>query len=119
MTLDIDQKVRDDLRDVVGSGSSRRNSLEEVQPRGPLPAQRGVGEPRKAEAVGGGGVASPFKEKTKVVEGKTVPDREYWPQGHLSSDGLFVWPAWKRIDMTDKNGDDVVFEFADPQGAAE
>lgn len=113
MTLDISQKVRDDLRDVAGSPGRRREGLEEVQPRGALAAKRGVGEP-KAPASTSGGVASPFTEKTKVEGGKTVPDREYWPQGHLSSDGLFVWPAWKRVNMTDANGDDVVFDFANP-----
>ena len=116
MTLDINQKVQTDLRDVAGSKNRRQGALEAVAPRGALPAKRGVGTPRAAESVGGGGVASPFTEKTKVVGGKTVPDREYWPQGHLSSDGLFVWPAWKRVNMTDANGDDVVFDFADPQG---
>ena len=118
MTLDISQKVRTDLRDVAGGAGRRKDGLDAVEPRGALPARRGVGEPRQAEAVGGGGgVASPFTEKTKVVDGKTVPDREWWPQGSLSSDGLFVHPAWKRVNMTDANGDDVVFDFANPQGA--
>lgn len=116
MTLDISQKVRADLRDAAGSTSSRKGGLEVVEPRGALPARRGVGEPRSAPPTEAGGVASPFTEKTKVVDGKTVPDREWWPQGHLSSDGLFVWPAWKRVNMSDANGDDVVFDFADPQG---
>ena len=115
MTLDISQKVRTDLRAVAGSASNRKGDLEALEPRGALPARRGLGEPRKAEASAAG-VASPFTEKTKVVDGKTVPDREYWPQGHLSSDGLFVWPAWKRVNMSDANGDDVVFDFANPQG---
>lgn len=60
MTLDINQKVRTDLRDVAGSAGRSAGSLEAVEPRGALPARRGVGEPRKAEAVGGGGIASPL-----------------------------------------------------------
>lgn len=106
MTLDIDQKVRDDLRDVVGSGSSRRNSLEEVQPRGALPAQRGFGEPRRAEAVGGGGIASPLKEQAGT--------REYHPSVlRPSTDGavFFMVRAAKTVRMTDANDEEVVMEY--------
>lgn len=116
MTLDISQKVRTDLRDVAGATGSRQRGLEAVEPRGALPARRGVGEPRKAEAVGGGGIASPLTEKTKVVEGKTVPDRDYYAAGLTSSDGLFVLPAVSESRLTDANGDDVIFQFANPQG---
>ena len=94
----------------------QRKELKPLEPRGDLPGKR-VSVAYVPKALGGG-IASPLTEKTKVVGGQTVPDNALWPQGHTSSDGLFVLPAWKTQNFTDANGDDVVFEFADPQGVS-
>lgn len=112
MTLDISQKVRTDLREVAGSASNRRgNRLESVQPRGALPAQRGLGEPRRAETVGGAGIASPLVEQ---------PDtREYYDAVlRPSTDGavFFSVRATKTIIMKDANGEDVVMEYQNVTG---
>lgn len=99
----------------------RRQSgrLRELERQGARPTTAGVGNWNPAaQPSTGGGIASPLTEKTKVVDGKTLPDNELWPQGHTSSDGLFVLPAWKTLNLTDANGAEVVFEFADPQGIA-
>jgi len=48
--------------------------------------------------------------------GKTVPKREYWPGGLTSSDGLFIFPAIKTLNMTDANSAKVQFQLADPNG---
>ena len=118
MTLDISQKVRTDLRDVAGSTSSRKGGLEVVEPRGALPARRGVGEPRQAEAVGGGGIAGPLTEKTREEGGVQVPDRDYWPTTLFStSDGLLLFEfrptrVWR---LTDADGEDVTINVARPK----
>lgn len=109
-----DQSLINDLNALLRP--RQRKDLKPLEPRGDLPGRR-VSVPY-VEPVTGGGIASPLTEKTKVVDGKAVPDKDYWPAGFTSSDGLFVLPAWKTWNLTDANGDDVVIEFADPQGAA-
>ncbi|PIA66362.1 hypothetical protein CDR19_25070 [Ectopseudomonas toyotomiensis] len=109
MTLDISQKVRTDLRAVAGSASSRKGDLEALEPRGALPARRGVGEPRQAEAVGGGAVG-PFTEKEN--------SREYFSRKtqFYSSEFLLVIEVQplQRLTVEDGNGDEVLFEFKEP-----
>lgn len=120
MTLDISQKVRTDLRAVAGSASNRKGDLEALEPRGALPARRGVGEPRKAEALGAGGIASPLTEKTKMVDGIEVPDRDYWPTTFFStSDGLllFAFTPTRVWRLTDADGESVEINVARPKGA--
>lgn len=92
-------------------------TLPEVQSRGGVPASTSSGSYRVPEtAKTGGGIASPLTEKTKSVDGKTVPDREYYAGGLTSSDGLFILPAIKTMNMTDANGAAVQFQYADPNG---
>lgn len=108
--------VAEDINRLVNQPRQRR-SLRTVPPVGAVPAGKGRGtytEPTSGTA----GIASPLIEKTKVVDGKTLPDNELWPQGHTSSDGLFVLPAWKTLKLTDANGAEVVIQLADPQGVA-
>ncbi len=93
-----------------------RPTLRPVQPVGADPAKRGTGTYKPSAASSAGGIASPVTEKTKVVDSKTVPDRDYYAGGFTSSDGLFILPAIKTQNMTDANGAEVVFEFADPAG---
>ncbi len=114
----IGQRIRDDLNRSV-MPERKQKTLPPLPPKGALGVQVGVGEWRGGgEASGGGGIASPLTEKTKVVNNKTVPDRDYWPQGLLSSDGLFVLPAIKTLNLTDANGAEVVIQLADPMGTA-
>lgn len=106
--------IQDDLNSLVRP-EKQAAQLRTVEPRGSLPATRGSAPyvaPKTSSAAGG--IASPVTEKTKIVSGQTVPDREYWPAGLTSSDGLFVLPAIKTQNMTDANGAEVVFQFANP-----
>lgn len=118
MTLDISQKVRTDLRDVAGGAGRRKDGLDAVEPRGALPARRGVGEPRQAEAVGGSGFAGPLTEKTREEGGVQVPDRDYWPSTFFStSDGLLLFEfrptrVWR---LTDADGRDLPINVARPK----
>lgn len=116
MTLDISQKVRTDLRDAAGATSSRKPSLDTVEPRGALPAQRGVGGPRKAEVVGGGGIAGPLTERNRP-DGRA--DREYYPDGvaYYSNDymlAVLIQPL-RQLNMIDAEGRDVPFIFRVPR----
>lgn len=108
----------DEINALVGQPRPRKQ-LKPITPRGALPAQTspGINTPNPA-VTGGGGIASPLTEKTKVVDGKTVPDADYWPAGYTSSDGLFVLPARKTERFTDADGAEVVIDRADPQGVA-
>jgi len=108
--------VAEDINSLVRP-QRQAKALPRVQPVGAIPPQRSRGTYKAPAATGTAGIASPLTEQTIIVEGKSVPDREYWPQGYLSSDGLFVLPAVKTLNMTDANGDAAVFQFADPQGS--
>lgn len=116
----------DDINAVVAPSRSAK-TLPEVQARGGVPTTSGTADfkPRPA-ATTGGGIASPLKEVTQNVDssgsvttdgsGKAVPRREYWTTGLTSSDGLFILPAIKTLNMTDANGAAVQFQLADPNG---
>lgn len=102
-----------------GTTARRSGALRSVEPRGGVPSSTArVDYTPPANTGGGGGIASPLTEKTKVVAGKTVPDNELWPAGYPSSDGLFVLPAWKTVKLTDANGAEVIFEYANPAGVS-
>lgn len=64
----------------------------------------GVYKPPAAPA----GIASPFVEAD-------LTQREWWPTGWTSTDGVFEYPAEKRVVMTDDNGAKVEFQYASPQ----
>lgn len=107
-------EVVDEVNSLVRPTATKK-TLRPIPAIGPVPAKRGTGTYKPPSSTGtGGGIASPVTEKTKVVSGQTVPDREYWPAGLTSSDGLFVLPAIKTQNMTDDNGAEVVFQFANP-----
>lgn len=93
-----------------------RKTLSPIQPVGALPASQGRGVYKPPAATGTGGIASPLVELTAVVNGVTVPAREYWPGGLLSSDGLFVLPSIKTLNLTDANGAAVEIQLAAPAG---
>ncbi|WP_145156188.1 hypothetical protein [Pseudomonas oryzihabitans] len=93
--------------------------LKPLETKGKQDAKRGRGNYTEPAKTGtGGGIASPLVEKTKSVDGKAVPDREYWPGGLTSSDGLFILPSIKTLNLTDANGAAVQFQLADPAGTA-
>jgi hypothetical protein len=94
-----------------------RKALAAVEARGGLAGKVGEKAYENKDSSGAkGGIASPLKEKTKSEKDKTVPDREYWPGGLTSSDGLFIFPAIKTLNMTDANSAAVQFQYADPNG---
>jgi hypothetical protein len=106
----------DDINAVVAP-SRPAKTLPEVQSRGAVPATTGSADfkPKATPSAGrGGGIASPLTEKTKVVDGKTLPDREYWTGGLPSSDGLLIYPAVKTFNFTDATGAAVQLQLADP-----
>lgn len=85
-------------------------TLRREEPRGAIPAGRGRVE-RNYQAPtnpsSGGGIASPLTEQH-------FSTREYWEAGIPSSDGLFMYPAPKKVKMTDATGAEVIFDYADP-----
>jgi len=91
------------------------NSLPTLEPRGSQPAQRGRGdwdETRARRAAAG--IASPLTEKTMInAAGKAVPQREYWPTGLYSSDGLFMIPSLKTLNLIDANGEPVQIQLGE------
>ncbi|TWC35049.1 hypothetical protein FBY03_11197 [Pseudomonas sp. SJZ079] len=89
-----------------------RKELRQLEPRGPLKGKRV--QAGYTSAPTSGGIASPLTEKTKDQGGSQVADREYYPAGLVSSDGLFVLPALKKQSFTDANGAEVVMDFATP-----
>lgn len=96
--------------------SRQGNTLPTLEPKGTLPAKRGRGtwEESGATAAGTGtGIASPLKEKTTLVDGQNVPQREYWSTGLKSSDGLFLIPSIKTLNLVDANGADVQIQLAE------
>lgn len=107
------KSVAEDVNALVNPARQRRK-LPSVDPVGALPSQRGRGTYQPAPSAGGGGIASPLVEKTKAVEGKQVPDRDYYDPVLLpTTDGL-AWVKWrsvKTVRMTDANGENVVMEY--------
>lgn len=84
----------------------QRSPLPALEARGGIPAQTGTGN-YTAPPASAGGLASPVTEPSFAT-------REYWPNGLVSSDGLFVLPAVKKVVMEDANGAEAVFEYAQP-----
>jgi len=91
---------------VLTKPQQARKTLKPIAPVGALPASRGRGEYTPPAATGGG-IASPLTESSYAA-------REWWGGGLPSSDGLFILPAAKRVVMTDANGAEVIFDYAEP-----
>lgn len=92
-----------------------RKTLRRIEPVGALPSSRGRGVYIPPPATGGGGIASPL---TEITAAGGVPVRDYWPDGMTSSDGLFVLPAIKTLNLLDDNGEEVTIQLANPKGTA-
>lgn len=106
------ERLVDDINSTVRP-ERQGNTLPTLEPRGTLPAKRGRGTYDPATAGGTAGIASPLKEKTATVDGKEVPQREYWSTGLKSSDGLFLIPSIKTLNLVDANGADVQIQLGD------
>lgn len=106
----------DDLNSVV-TPTEQGRVLSTLDVRGSRSVSRGIADYKPpASGSKGGGVASPFVEKTRAEGASQVPDRDYYPDGMTSSDGLLILPAIKTLRMTDANGADVEFQLANPKG---
>ena len=91
-----------------GTTARRSGALRAVEPRGGVPSSTArVDYTPPASTGGGGGIASPLTEQSFAA-------RTWWPNGLPSSDGIFEFPAERRVTMTDSNGALVIFEYAEP-----
>lgn len=108
--------IKEDLN-ALESSPRKSGQLRTLERKGARPATSGVGywNPDRLP-ISGAGIASPLIEKLAVVEGVGVPDREYWPNGLTTSDGLFVLPAMKTMNLIDANGAAVQIQLANPEG---
>lgn len=105
----IGARIRADLsRSVIPERTSE--ALPALDSRGARAEQKGrsVYTPPASSA---GGIASPLTEPDAST-------REYWPGGLASSDGIFVLPAIKVLNLTDANGAAVQIRLADPGAGA-
>lgn len=92
---------------------AQRKTLPPIGTVGGVPPKRGRAVWTPPATSSGGGIASPLTEMTVTPGG--APNREYWPAGLTSSDGLFVLPAIKTLNLLDANGAEVKIELANPQ----
>lgn len=91
------QSTVDALNRVVTRQKAQK-TLRQLDPRGVIPAQRGRADYAEARPGGSGsGVAWPLTESDYAL-------REYHSQGEYTSDGLFYFPAIKKIVFTDSAG---------------
>ncbi len=101
------ESVVEDLNRLITPARQRR-TLRPVQPVGAVPVTRGRGNYTPPPATSpGGGIASPLIEGAAAL-------REWWPTGWPSTDGIFEYPAEKRVLMTDANGAEVEFQYSSP-----
>jgi hypothetical protein len=102
------ESVVQDLNRLITPAQQRR-TLRPVQPAGALPATRGRANYTPPPATNtGGGTASPLTEASALT-------REWWGTGWPSTDGIFEYPAEKKVLMADANGAPVEFRYAGPE----
>lgn len=97
-------------RDLNSLETSRRRTqeLNTLERKGLRPVTRGRGVWKEPPAANtGGGMAGPLTEPSFAA-------REYWPDGLVSPDGLFVLPALKKIVWRDANDVEQIFLPANP-----
>lgn len=120
-----EREVAESIRRIIAGGGAdggsnataealRRAGID-VTPHGPQPSRpggqgRGLGVSTPAGDTSG--IASPL---TEVVDDDGNPVREYHDTPITSTDGLLTIPAVKTLKMTDANGREVVFEYAEPK----
>lgn len=101
-----------------GTTARRSGALRSVEPRGGVPSSTArVDYTPPANTGGGGGIASPLDEQTRIEDGAVVPDRERWPEQTVSStDGLlsFTIRPIKKTNFRDANNAEEVRNWAEP-----
>lgn len=114
------EAVVEDINSIV-QPRRLRSSLPRLQPVGAIPAQRSRADYKPPASAGAAGIASPLTEQTKTIDEngqpKQVADRVYYaPETILSPDGLITFRVrpLQTLSMTDANGAEVIFEFAQP-----
>lgn len=105
---------KQDLNSLETNSARKGGALRVKEQPGARGATRGQADYSPQASTGGGGIASPLTEQTKLQTGQPVADRQYYPAGLVSSDGLLVLPATKKLTFTDANGAEVVLDFATP-----
>jgi len=98
-----------DLTEALRALTEGQNNKPQARPAARGAARRVVAAaPAPGSSIGGGGgIASPLTELDASL-------REYWPTGWRTTDGLFVFPAIKKVVMADSNSETVEFRFANP-----
>ena len=105
-------QIKQDINALVEPPRQSR-SLPPVEPVGGFEAQRGYAAYTSGgggAGGGGGGIASPLTEPSALA-------RDYWWAGIRSTDGLFVYPAIKQLNMRDADNNEVIINLADPNKA--
>lgn len=98
--------LTDALRRLMAEQSG--STPEPMASRGSAASSKAATAPGGSQAKsGGGGVASPLTELDASL-------REYHAAGWKTTDGLFTFPALKKVVMSDANDASVVFIFAAP-----
>ena len=99
--------VQEDINSLVRPVVVRKQ-LATVPSIGALPLKRGRADYKApAASSSGSGVAWPLTEAD-------FTKREYWPGGAMTSDGIFMIPAIKKIELTDADGAVSSVYLADP-----
>lgn len=99
--------VQDDINALVRPVVARKQ-LKTVPPLGPLAARRGQADYKAPPAATtGGGIASPLTESGIIA-------REWHATGWPSSDGIWEYPASKKISLVDADGVPLVVILAAP-----
>jgi hypothetical protein len=100
------RSIQNDLN-ALSPSPRKQAGLRKLEPLGARPATSSPALNRKQPVnATGGGIASPLTE--------TPDTREWWTTGWPSSDGIFEYPAEKKVTMTDANGADVILEYVEP-----
>lgn len=107
--LNARRKIKELVDDLSQRPDRPMPTLRPEESRGGIPSRRGYVERAYQPGSGSGtaGIASPLTEQH-------FSTREYWEDGIPSSDGLFLYPAPKKVKMTDATGAEVIFDYADP-----
>jgi len=100
-----------DLTDALDALSRRARESRVIQPR---PQPRGAA-PRKISAATPVAAAQSSDSSGSIASPLTEVSREYHSNAWRTTDGLFEFPAIKKVTMTDADGRTVVFNFSVPE----
>lgn len=91
------------------SSPRKQVTLTNREAKGTRAATVGTGIYKAPAATGatGGGIASPLTEGSYA-------EREWWPAGIPSTDGLLMLPAEKKVVLADADSAPVVINYAEP-----